>query len=149
MKDHLFFFKPGHWVGKGTISLTLSNDALNYETHWKVQPEKDGTIICTQSVQIEGSGEQVINELHFSQIKPDSFEVQLNNVMIGNVPGKGLLDDKVIAWEYKNNTMGFEGFEVYEKRSESCYGVRGEYASDDQTRTKILGEIHLVEDSKS
>lgn len=143
--DHSFFFQAGRWVGKGTISLTLSDDSLAYETTWKVLPERGGVIHCTQMVRIEGSGEQVINELQFSQLESGAFAVQLDNVMIGSVPGKGLVDSKVVAWEYKDNQVGFEGFEVYQRLEANRYAVNGEYASD-ETRTKIKGEIQRVED---
>ena len=140
-EGHSFFFEPGKWVGKGKITLTLSNDELDYQTLWQVRPERNGVIICTQDVQIEGGGEKVVNELHLSDVTGGKFLVQLENVMIGSVPGKGLIDDKVIAWEYRENNVGFEGFEVYERKEDGSYAMRGEYASDDQTRTKITGKI--------
>lgn len=146
MLNHKFFFQPGSWKGEGTITLTLSDDELKYHTEWQVQPERNGVICCTQHVQIDGGGEKVINELSFSEVTADKFAVKLDNAMIGTVFGKGLIDDKVIAWEYRDGKVGFEGFEVYERNDDGSYAMRGEYASDDQTRTQIKGEIWNTED---
>lgn len=147
MLGHQFFFQPGTWRGKGIITLTLSDDELKYNTEWQVKPERNGVVICVQTVEIVGGGEKVVNELQFSELKDGKFTVQLDNVMIGSVPGKGLVDDKVVAWEYRDNKVGFEGFEVYERQDDHSYAMRGEYASDDQTRTQIKGEIWKTEDA--
>ncbi len=69
------------------------------------------------------------------------FAIELENQALGKVTGKGLVNDKVIAWEFRIVEIGFEGFELYEKQDEKNYLMRAEYATSDQFRTLIQGRV--------
>ena len=66
---------------------------------------------------------------------------RLENEALGKVQGKGLISEKVIAWEFRMQDIGFEGFEFYEKLDDKNYLMRAEYATADQFRTVINGKI--------
>lgn len=143
MDKHPFLFKSGEWLGTGTISFSQSPDTLRYHTHWKVAEEADGAIKLRQIVEIEGTGEQVLNEYNLTPTTNSRFMMELRNDLIGEVSGKGLVDSKVLSWEFIGDDQEFEGFEVYERAGEDEYTMRGEFSSDDDSRTVIEGKIWL------
>ena len=55
-----------------------------------------------------------------------------------------MIDDKVIAWEFRDPDIGFEGIEFYEKQSDTEYLMKAEYATADQFRTNIQGKVWLA-----
>jgi hypothetical protein len=65
----------------------------------------------------------------------------LENQALGKITGKGLINEKVIAWEFRVEDIGFEGFELYEKQDDLTYLMRAEYATSDQFRTLIQGRV--------
>ena len=69
------------------------------------------------------------------------FSVQLQNQALGTIIGKGIINDKLIGWEFRMPEMGFEGFEFYEMQSEESYMMHAEYATSDEFRTTIRGKI--------
>ena len=75
---------------------------------------------------MQGIDESVFNNLVFSDATPSSFSVLLENDLIGRVNGKGVIDPKTIAWEYRSGT-DFEGFEVYELQDNGDYMMHAEY----------------------
>ena len=89
---------------------------------------------------MRGVDENVFNSLTFFDITSTSFMVGLENELMGKVLGKGVLDEKTIAWEYRQGT-DFEGFEVYELQDNGDYMLHAEYSSPDQYRTIIDGRI--------
>jgi hypothetical protein len=60
--------------------------------------------------------------------------------MLGSVQGKGIIDAKTIAWEFRGHP-DFEGFEVYELQENGDFMLHAEYSSLDQIRTIIDGRI--------
>lgn len=99
-----------------------------------------GIIRCQQQVEMEGGEENVFNNFAFSDIHPDSFAVELTSGILGTVTGKGVIDTKTLAWEFRNFPE-FEGFEVYELQENGDYMLHAEYASAEQIRTIIDGRI--------
>lgn len=81
------------------------------------------------------------NKFTLTEIKNNTFIITLENESLGKVIGKGVYDDKTVAWEFSNKELGFEGFEVYELQEDGGYVTRGEYISIDQLRTIIEGKI--------
>ena len=69
-----------------------------------------------------------------------SFEIWIENDQMVRVGGKGVIDPKKIAWEFRGKD-NFEGFEVYELVDNGDYQMHAEYASGDQFRTIINGRI--------
>lgn len=143
MKDkHAFLFSPGKWVGEGKIILNMVAEELSFTMDWQIQ-EKDssGKIECVQEITIDGLSEGMRNELVFYDFSPKIFSVEMENGNIGKVSGTGLIDPKVIAWEFRENDLQFEGFETYKMVKEGEYSLHGEYITTDQLRTLIEGTI--------
>lgn len=138
-----FIFKPGKWVGEGSISFSSSSDQLFFITTWGIEPRIDEEIHCKQEVKMEGSEEDVLNKFHLYDLTPKSFNIALDNEIVGEVTGSGIIDEKTIAWEFLAQE-GFQGYEVYELQSDGEYSFHAEYASLNQFRTIIDGCIRRI-----
>lgn len=140
--SHHFIFTPGSWFGEGTIQLNMIEEELIFQTTWTVFiKDETGKIQCVQEIQIQGVSENMKNDLFFYDIHPDSFSVEMNNQNIEGIMGTGIIDEKMIAWEFRDNEMNFEGFELYHLQSDGGYSMKAEYVTSDQFRTKINGRI--------
>lgn len=140
MSEHAFIFSPGIWNGQGKVTFSSSPDIIHFFTQWEVLPRKDNRIEATQKVEMQGADETLLNRFVFSSLTEDSFEIELNNELLGTVTGNGVLDAKQFGWEFRGHPT-FEGFEVYRRDDRDDYHVHAEYASPDQYRTIIDGRI--------
>ncbi len=139
---HEFVLQPGNWLGEGTIKFTESPEWLKYYCRWSVQPAAHEGISALQEIEVEGVPDKMENVFAFSNVASDHLDVYLNNALLGEINGKGVIDEKVIAWEFRGlDQYGFEGFEIYELQADGGYLVRAEYTSADQLRTLIEGRI--------
>ncbi len=82
------------------------------------------------------------NELTFFDFTDNKFSVEMENLNIGRVVGCGVYDEKVIAWEFRDNDLNFEGFETYHFQSDGSYSMHAEYVTADQFRTQIEGTLY-------
>lgn len=137
---HQFLFTKGTWLGEGELSFTAAQEKLKFYTRWIVDEKKKSLIQCEQRVEIEGMGNHVINQFTFSEITPETFNVELISENIGKVFGKGVIDEKVIAWELRDQP-GIEGYEVYERQENGEYHFHAEYLSTEHNRSIIKGRI--------
>ena len=136
-----FIFTPSLWLGEGKISFSASPEFLKFYTKWEIQEEFPGLMTATQIVEMQGiEEEQVINTFTFRDILPSSFTVYLENKLVGAVVGKGIRNEKTIAWEFRNQSA-FEGFEVYEQQENGDYFLHAEYGAPQQFRTIVEGLI--------
>jgi len=142
MFNHTFIFHPGTWIGEGKIVLNMVEEELIFNTNWAIQ-NKDfaGKVSCAQDIQIQGLSENMRNELTFYDFGNKSFSVDMENQNVGRIVGTGVFDDKMIAWEFRNNDMNFEGFETYVLQVDGSYSMHGEYITSDQFRTQIDARI--------
>lgn len=140
MTDHDFIFKPGLWVGEGKVTFSVSPERIRFYTKWTIEKEVNKKITCQQHVEMEGGESHVYNTFTFSNIQSTSFTVDLTSELLGSVTGKGVIDDKTIAWEFRGHPE-FEGFEVYELQNNGDFLLHAEYSSIDQIRTIINGRI--------
>lgn len=140
MYKHKFLFQPSYWIGEGRITFSASPDQLHFYTKWMIEKVEDNPLKLSQEVQLQGIEETVKNNFFVTDITEKTFKVHLENDMVGQVIGKGLIEDDKIAWEFKNQD-GFEGFEVYELEENGDYMMHAEYLSGDQFRTIIDGRI--------
>ncbi len=149
MSTHSFILTPSNWLGEGTIQLNMVDEELGFFTRWNV-PNRDaiGRIECTQEIQVKGLSDIMINQFAFFDLSSPNFSIELENQALGKILGSGLVNDKVIAWEFRIPDIGFEGFEFYEKESDTSYLMRAEYATRDQFRTLIQGRLWKPEDKK-
>ena len=141
LNQHSFLFNPQDWVGDGTITFNEFGHGLKFYTHWKVPEVGQKEVSCTQEIEVEGLMDKTQNRFTLNQIKENTFEITLENESLGKVKGKGVVDEKTVAWEFSNKELGFEGFEIYELQPDGNYVTRGEYISIDQLRTIIEGKI--------
>ncbi len=140
MIQHQFIFQPGKWIGEGRVAFSASAEILRFYTRWEISDVSTEGIACTQDVEMQSAEHTMRNAFIFSHITPTSFVIDLDNEPIGHVTGKGVIDDKTIAWEFHGGA-GLEGFEVYELQENGDYMVHAEYTSPDQFRTIIDGRI--------
>ena len=140
MTIHDFIFKPGLWVGEGKVTFSASPERVRFYTKWTIEKEAEDEIVCQQHVEMEGGESNVYNTFVFSNIQKDSFNVELSSEILGSVQGKGLIDKKTIAWEFRDHPE-FQGFEVYELQDNGDFMLHAEYSSTDQIRTIIDGRV--------
>lgn len=140
MNKHDFIFKNGVWIGEGKVKFSTSLEQIHFYTKWKIQVVDKHESRAEQQVEMRGGGENVVNYFTFSHIKDSGMAVALENEILGSASGKGVIDDKKIAWEFLQHS-DFEGFEVYELQENGDYLLHAEYVSTDQHRTTIDGRI--------
>lgn len=133
-----FLFQPGEWIGNGHISFTISPDVLHFRVKWSVTSTKENFFRCIQLVEIV-DGDQIINSFDVEPKSAEDFAITIENELLGTFTGRGLIEDQLISWEFRNKGV-FEGYEVYEK-SDHGYDFHAEYLSSDQARTSIHGKI--------
>lgn len=147
--QHRFLFEPGQWAGEGIITLNMVEEELKFTTKWNILgPDFTGKIPSIQEIQILGISENMRNELDFYDFTSKNFLVDMDNANIGKVVGKGVFDEKMIAWEFRENALNFEGFEAYHLQKDGSYRMHAEYVTSDQFRTEIKGIITLVTPGK-
>ncbi len=149
MNKHIFIFSPSTWLGEGKIQLNMVEEELPFYTKWNISQKDDGgKIECIQQIQVKGLSEMMHNQLLFFDFAPGNFLIELDNPSIGKVAGKGLITDQMIAWEFRAQQIGFEGFETYERQPDDSYHMHAEYATADQLRTVIKGKVWQETNSK-
>ena len=142
MSDHTFILTPSQWLGEGKIILNMVQEELSFFTRWNVATkDSTGLIECVQEIQVKGLSDVMMNQFIFTSFTPTGFSVELENQAIGKVVGGGVINDKVIGWEFRMPDLGFEGFEFYEKQPDDSYLMHAEYATTDQFRTLIKGRV--------
>ena len=142
MRKHRFIFKPGSWIGEGKITFSMIDEPLPFYTKWESFKRENGRIELMQEIQVSGLAEVMQNQFAFYDMNSKIFAIKLKNQSLGQVIGKGMINDQVIGWEFRLNRLGFEGFEFYEKgKTPKTYFMHAEYATNDDFRTVIHGKI--------
>ena len=134
-----FIFQPGEWLGTGQVSFSMSPDVLHFRTKWVIAKEDQNHFHCTQIVEIVG-GDRIVNNFKVTPQGLDSFVIVLDNELLGIFSGKGVIEEKSVAWEFREKGS-FEGYEVYRYNENSEYTMHASYLSADQMRTSIRGRI--------
>ena len=142
IQQHEFLFTPTSWIGQGKIKLNMVAEELVFFTRWNVNNfDGSGRIESVQEIQVKGLSDIMHNQFAIYDMHSDQFVIQLENQAIGKIVGKGIVNEKVIAWEFRIDDIGFDGYEFYEKDENNHYFMRAEYATSDQFRTVIEGKI--------
>ncbi len=142
MAQHPFLLNPGSWLGQGKIQLNMVSEELTFFTKWNVNNfDSDGRVECLQEIQVKGLSDIMHNQFFIYDCVAGEFRIDLENQALGKITGKGVINDKVIAWEFRVEEIGFEGIELYEKQDEKNYLMRAEYSTADQFRTVIQGRL--------
>jgi len=142
MLGHSFPFKLGVWLGEGQVKLNLIKDPMKFYSRWTITKE-DSTIMCVQEIEVIGLSERMHNHFIFDFSKIDDIQVELENVSIGKMRAKGLLDKKMFAWEYISEPGEFGGYEIYEKQDEKTYQFRAHFITAEHLRSFIKGKMWL------
>ena len=142
MFKHSFIFNPGSWIGEGKITLNMVEEDLIFNSNWTVQ-NKDvaGKVSCAQDIAIRGLSDSMRNELTFYDFGGKDFCVDMENPNIGKITGIGVFDEKTIAWEFPQGSLGCQGFEIYTLQAIDCYLLHAEYYLENEYRTFISGKI--------
>lgn len=140
MTQHQFLFLPGRWVGAGKITFSNSDELLRFYTSWMLAPEAEGEMYCNQRVELQGVDEQILNSLKVYDVTENDFKIDLESAPAGIVTGKGIIDAKIISWEF-HGTGSIEGFEVYELQDNGDYMVHAEYSIAGIFSTCVDGRI--------
>lgn len=135
------FLKAGTWQSLGTITFTMAEDQLPFTATWQITPQ-DNTIRILQIVTVTSLQEGMRNTLTLSDFTDTTFTISLENELVTKVMGKGVLNDKLLAWEYRAPSAGFEGYEILTLQPNGTYTLRGEF-SGGEYRTQILGTLKL------
>src|SRR5690349_12331024 len=101
-QHHPFLIEPGLWLGEGKIQLNMVAEELNFVTRWNTQTKDgEGKIESAQEIQIKGLSDVMQNAFILSAFHGEEFEIELENEALGKVKGKGLISEKMIAWEFR------------------------------------------------
>ena len=142
MHNHTFLFAAGQWYGEGKISLSLVEEELHFTTNWNIATgEVPGRVQCSQEISIQGVSDNMRNDLTFYDFHPKGFVVDMENQNVGRIAGAGIVDEKTIAWEFRNPDANFEGYETYIRQDDGSYLMKGEYVTSDQFRTQIEARL--------
>jgi hypothetical protein len=143
MYNHHFLFTPGPWLGEGVIRLSNIEEELKFFTRWKTSPfdPQIWELDSLQEIQIAGHSDIMLNQYLFSALEGKRFEVELENQAWGRVFGEGMIDQGFVGWEFRDNDIGFEGYEFYQLQDDGTYLMKAEYVSGEDYRTTIEGKI--------
>ena len=142
MTQHAFLLAPSTWIGQGKIKLNMVSEELVFFTRWDIGiADASGRIESVQEIQVKGISDIMHNQFALYDFSTGAFAIDLENQALGKIVGKGVISEKVIAWEFRIEEMGFDGFEFYEKIDDKNYLMRAEYATSDQFRTMIEGKV--------
>ncbi len=119
----------------------MAEDELDFVMRWTVLPLEQEQIFFNQSIEIPSLSQTMKNNFTLSKLSGDRFTIQLENQVIGKVFGKGVIDQGLIAWEFREPEQAFEGYEVYELQDDNTYKMRGEFSGGDGMRTYVSGSI--------
>lgn len=122
----------------------MADDALDFIMRWKVEPNDDGEIVFRQEITIDDLGQKMNNQFRVSSLTSEAFQIALENQLVGKVCGKGVVDSKVIAWEFREPEQEFDGFEIYELQEDASYKMRAEFTAGEGLRTYVQGQIQKV-----
>lgn len=148
MVKHHFLLEPGIWLGEGKVAVVSHDNEIKFYTRWRVEEKRGGKIIAVQEVELAKGEDKTVNTFMLSQINDENFLMQLQNDLFGQVFGKGIINDKSIAWEFHGKDLAFEGFEVCQLQEDESYLTRAEYTSTGEPHTVIIGKLWKKESKK-
>jgi hypothetical protein len=140
---HAFIFTPGVWDGMGNITFSMAEDVLQFTMQWTILPIDEKKIYFNQEIAIFSFPEKMRNHFTLWQVTPSTFEIQLENQIVGKVVGSGLITPTTIAWEFRRRDQEFEGFEIYELQKDGTYKMHAEFTAGEGMRTHVTGTIFL------
>jgi len=142
MTQHDFLLSQSTWLGQGKIKLNMIAEELVFFTRWDIGiADATGRIESVQEIQVKGLTDIMHNQFSLYDVASGVFAIDLENQALGKIIGKGMINEKIIAWEFRVDEIEFDGYEFYEKLDDKNYLMRAEYATSDQFRTVIEGKV--------
>lgn len=141
--NDLFIFTPGFWIGEGMMELSNVSEKIPFVVKWMVpniRPE-DPYIELIQQIQIKGHSDALTNNFTLKDFEKHRFSIILENDNIGQVMGPGQIKSDWIGWEFKENLVGFDGYEYYQHQGDGHYIMEAEYSTSDDLRTVMRGKL--------
>ena len=138
---HSFIFAPGVWEGRGTITFSMAEDVLDFSMRWTILPAEEEKIYFNQEIDIKTFPEKMRNNFTLHLLSATTFEIELQNQIVGKAVGSGLITPSTIAWEFRRKDQEFEGYEIYEIQPDGSYKMRAEFTAGGGMRTHITGSI--------
>ena len=138
---HAFILAPGVWDGMGTITFSMAEDVLEFDMQWTVLPMEEQEIYFNQEIAIKTFPEKMRNHFTLWHLTATTFEIQLENQIVGKVVGSGIITPETIAWEFRRRDQEFEGYEIYELKRDGAYKMKAEFTAGEGLRTHVSGSI--------
>ncbi|MBB64242.1 MAG: hypothetical protein CMO81_04190 [Waddliaceae bacterium] len=140
---HTFLLEPGVWQGNGTLLFKGTPEKWPIFIRWEIH--KGAPLLIDALLTIDISSLSTVHHYRYKIIPGEDekkFQIRLQNEVIGNLEGKGIIDQKYIAWDFHDPKLPYEGLERYLLLENGGYRIASEFCSTDQTRLQITGEIH-------
>jgi hypothetical protein len=141
--NDLFIFTPGFWIGEGMMELSNVEEKIPFIIKWMIptfKPE-DPYLELLQQIQIKGHTDSLNNNFVLKDFQKHHFSIILENDNIGQIAGHGQIKNNWIGWEFKQNLLGFDGFEYYQHQGDGHYIMEAEYSTSDDLRTVMRGKL--------
>ena len=125
------------------MELTNVAEKIPFIVKWMVpsfKPE-DPYLELIQQIQIKGHSEVMTNNFTFKDFEKHRFSIILESDNIGQVMGPGHIKSDWIGWEFKENLIGFDGYEYYQHQGDGHYIMEAEYSTSDDLRTVMRGKL--------
>lgn len=135
-----FIFQKGLWLGEGKITLSTAKESIRFYTKWEILSLSAGVIEAIQTVEMQGIGENVVNEYRFFDLTSSHFSVEVKNQMVEYARGRGIRNAATIAWEFPIESA-LHGFEVYELQKDGDFSFHAEYGGKGDFSSVIDGLI--------
>lgn len=133
-----FLFTAGSWKGTGSVMFSHSPEVLTFTTKWTISGN-DRHFDARQEVVIEDLM-PMVNSYVIDVPIHEKFTLNLTNEVVGTFSGHGVFNERKIAWEFTHPGL-FDGFEVYERVSDTEYLFHAEYTGGDGYINKIYGSM--------
>lgn len=147
MEQHRFLVTPGRWLGEGNITIKGSDASIRFFADWVVKGDINEIVICKQRVEMFQVEEHTINNIAIYAYSGNAFKIEIENDLFGKAKGKGLIEGRVIRWEFQqSHDDGLCGVEEYTLQDNGDYHLHAEYYSDEIYRTTIKARLWLKSD---
>jgi hypothetical protein len=134
-----FLFTKGCWQGTGVVSFSHSPQTFVFSIQWEIEEREEGGFFARQKVSIDTLDPRE-NCYDISSHQEGEFQLVLSNETMSSCIGKGFVNEKKLVWEFFHPGI-LDGFETYERVSETEYCFSAEYGKGEGFVTKIAGLI--------
>lgn len=127
LHGHTYFFTPGRWGGKGTLSIIGGpTEQINLE----MIISQSGTGIITAHMEVDfddsthGAGVELVYTIN-TDIQGEGFQFVQYNSQLGELSGEGNTTSEGIFLNYCSEDGAYGGYESLERIDADNYKLRG------------------------